>query len=68
MVGVIYHRVKVFRSSARSAGRRVVNVVRVAIGSGLDRFLQALQCLSAEEVVEGAFLHDQNNDILDVVL
>lgn len=68
MVRVINDRVKALGSSASLALRGVGQVERVAKRAVLEGVLEALQGLTAEDVVKGAVLHDKDDHILNVRL
>lgn len=65
MIRVVDDRVIVGRLTARLAELRVRDVERVAEGTVVDGVVEALDGLAAEEVVEGAVLHDQDDEVLD---
>lgn len=68
VIRVVRNGVIVLRSAACSALGRIADGVRVAVWAILNRVLQALESLASQKVIEGAVLHNQNDDILDVVL
>lgn len=68
MIWVIKDGVKVLRVTADYTLRGVAEVVWIAERAVVDGVVQAMNPLSAEEIVDRAVLHDDEDDSLDLVL
>jgi len=65
---VVQDGIKVARSAACLSQRGVGDVDGVAEGTIVDGVVEALDLLSTEKIVNGAILHDEDDNILDLVL
>lgn len=65
MIRIINDRIVIARLTARLGALRVGDVQRVAEGTVVDWVVEAFDRLAAEDVVEGAVLHDQDDEVLD---
>jgi hypothetical protein len=63
---VISDRVVVFRSRAVVSLGEIGNIVRVTERTTVNGVVQTSEGLTTEKVVQGAVLHNENDDILDI--